>query len=69
MPKSWKPVVQTDATGKWYSNALRFRTEKEAYDNACDLMMRWSSVKDVAAHESDDEPTHDYTNHRLEYLG
>ena len=30
-PASWAPEVQTDSTGKWYGNALRFATESEAY--------------------------------------
>jgi hypothetical protein len=27
---SFKPEVQTDSTGKWYGNALRFGTREEA---------------------------------------
>ena len=51
---SWKPEVQTDSTGKWYSNALRFRTREEAEANARDLMMRWFAVLETRATESDD---------------
>lgn len=31
---SFKPMVQTDSTGKWYGNALAFATEAEALANA-----------------------------------
>jgi hypothetical protein len=58
MSKSWKPAVKTAGSVNWGYNALRFATEKEAYDWACDLAFRWSAVEDVAAHESDDAPTH-----------
>lgn len=51
---SWKPEVQTDNTGKWYGNALRFATEAEAKANAEDLMLRWMAVREIRATESDD---------------
>jgi hypothetical protein len=56
MSKSWKPVVQADNTGKWYDNALRFRTKEEALQSATDLAMRWMAVREYDAHESEDEP-------------
>jgi len=37
---SFKPEVQTDATGQWYGNALRFATRAEAEAQVTDLMMR-----------------------------
>lgn len=52
--KSWKPVVKTDDTGKWYDNALRFATHKEALTSAGDLAMRWVLVWDWDAHLSED---------------
>jgi hypothetical protein len=42
---SFKPVVQTDDSGKWYDNALRFATKEEALANACDLTARWMLVR------------------------
>jgi hypothetical protein len=51
---SWKPEVQTDSTGQWYGNALRFATKLEAMANVANLSMRWFAVKDTRAVESDD---------------
>lgn len=56
--KSWKPVVQTDNTGKWYSNSLRFATQEEALSSASDLASRWMMVREFSAHESADPVTH-----------
>jgi hypothetical protein len=39
-PSSYAPQVQTDSSGKWYGNALRFATEQEAQANVNDLFMR-----------------------------
>lgn len=52
--KSWKPVVQTDDSGKWYDNAVRFATKDEALQSARDLSNRWMLVNSFDAHESDD---------------
>lgn len=62
---SWKPEVQTDNTGAWYGNALRFATEKEAADNARDLSMRWFAVKEHRAAESADPVSHSYVDGKL----
>jgi hypothetical protein len=62
---SWKPEVQTDETGKWYGNALRFATEKEARDSAEDLMMRWFAVHSTRATECSDPVNYDYTTREL----
>lgn len=51
---SWKPEVQTDNTGAWYGNGLRFATEQEAYDNARALADRWFAVRAFRAAPSDD---------------
>ena len=68
-PNSWKPVVQTDMSGKWYDNALRFRTRAEALASAKDLMGRWMLVLACDAHPSDDMPNYRYTEDgRLEEL-
>lgn len=59
MPKSWRPEVTADSSGKWSSNALRFRTELEAYQSANDLAQRWTLVRDWRAAPSDDEPNYE----------
>lgn len=65
MPKSYKPQVQTDNTGKWYDNALRFATRDEALDNARDLMGRWMLVVGYGAAPSEDPVNYAYVNHKL----
>lgn len=55
-PRSWKVGVKTVEGGEWGYNALRFRTMAEAVAYAQDLAGRWTAVKEVAAHPSDDEP-------------
>jgi hypothetical protein len=62
MVMSYKPEVQTDGSGKWYGNALRFATREEAEDNARDLMMRWLLVRDYRATESDDPINYAWRN-------
>ena len=52
---SYKPEVIADSSGKWYGNALRFATEREALDNARDLMARWLLVLDCRAAPSADQ--------------
>jgi len=52
---SWKPEVKVIGDDKWYDNALRFTTEKEAKASARDLNMRWSAVAETRATESTDE--------------
>lgn len=64
-PRSWKPEVQTDASGNWYDNALRFATEAEAKANADNLMMRWILVHKTRASPSEDEPNYKWENGRL----
>lgn len=66
--KSWKPEVQTDASGNWYGNALRFQTKEEAELQVRDLMMRWMSVRDTRVVESDDPANYRYVNHDLQRI-
>ena len=66
---SYRPEVQTDSTGEWYSNALRFETEAEAFRSAEDLAMRWTLVHDYRAAESSDPVTHRIIDDRLERIG
>jgi len=63
---SFKPEVQTDDSGKWYGNGLRFATEQEAVDNARDLMGRWLAVRDYRASESPDPVNYRWTPTGLE---
>ena len=62
---SWKPEVQTDDSGKWYGNALRFETKEEAEANVRDLSMRWFAMRETRAVESDDPPNYRYVDHAL----
>jgi hypothetical protein len=59
-PASWRPEVNTagDPEGVFTSNALRFRTEAEAFTWAGDLALRWTAVADFRAAPSTDAPTH-----------
>ena len=66
---SWAPEVQTDDSGKWYRNALRFATKEEAEQNAHDLMLRWFLVHHTRASESDDPPNYTYHNRQLRHIG
>lgn len=68
---SYKPEVQTDNTGKWYGNALRFATYQEAYENARDLSLQWFAVRDYRATESLDPANYRYNleTRKLERLG
>ena len=63
--RSWAPEVQTDATGKWYGNALRFPTKEEAEDNVADLYMRWMLVKATRVVESSDVPNYNWRDGAL----
>jgi hypothetical protein len=66
MPRSYKPEVQTDDSGNWYGNALRFATHLEAEQNAFDLMWRWTAVRDIRVSESDEPVNYRYVDHKLE---
>lgn len=65
---SYKPEVQTDSTGKWYGNALRFATREEAEANAKDLAARWFAVLAWRVSESTDPVAHAWINHKLHML-
>ena len=51
---SFKPQVQTDNSGTWYDNALRFATREEADASAQDLMSRWMLVREIRSTESEE---------------
>jgi hypothetical protein len=57
---SFKSMVSTDNSGKFYGNALAFATHEEALANARDLAGRWTLVLDFKAVESDKPVTHTY---------
>lgn len=63
---SWKPEVFVE--GKWSQNGLVFETEKEAKENAVDLMNRWFLVVDARAVESDKEVNYTYHNRELKMV-
>jgi hypothetical protein len=63
---SFKPEVQTDGTGKWYGNMLRFGTRAEAEAQVRDLMMRWFAVRDTRVVECDEPVNYRYVDGRLE---
>lgn len=62
---SWKPEVQTDSTGNWYGNSLRFATVAEARANVRDLADRWFAVRETRVTESDDPVCHTYIDGKL----
>jgi hypothetical protein len=64
--RSWRPEVQTDSTGKWYGNGLRFATREEAEANALDLSLRWFAVREWRAVEDDNPVNYRYVDHKLE---
>ena len=66
MFNSWKPVVQTDDTGRWYDNALRFPTQQEAQASARDLSHRWLLVKAHSAMPDEAQPNYTYLEGRLQ---
>jgi hypothetical protein len=66
---SFKPEVQTDNTGNWYGNALRFGTREEAEAQVRDRMMRWFAVKETRVVECDDPVNYRYVDGRLEQVG
>ena len=59
---SYAPEVQTDFTGKWYGNGVRFETQAEAEAWVFDRSMRWSSVRDTRVVKSDDEANYRLVN-------
>jgi hypothetical protein len=62
---SWKPEVQTDSTGKWYGNALRFATKEEAEAQVSDLYSRWTAVRVTRVVESDDPINYTWDGSKL----
>lgn len=65
MTMSWKMEVQTDSTGKWYTNALVFATAQEAENYAVDLAFRWTLVREWRTSEVTDEVNYSFINGEL----
>jgi len=68
MTKSYAPEVIADSTGKWCGNGLRFATKEEAEQNVLDLMMRWTSVREMRVVESDDPVNYSYHDRQLRHI-
>ena len=62
---SFKPEVQTDSSGCWYGNALRFETREEALANVLDLFGRWALVRGTRVVESDEPVNYRYVDGEL----
>jgi hypothetical protein len=54
--QSWAVEVQTDSTGKWYGNAVRYPNKDDAERAAADLASRWTLVHAHRAAPSLDVP-------------
>ena len=55
-PKSWKPEVIADSSGKWCPNGLAFAKKEDAEAWVSDLEMRWTAVRETRVVPSDEEP-------------
>jgi hypothetical protein len=66
--KSWKPEVQTDSSGKWYGNALRFATKEEAEANVAALKWNWTLVLDTRVVECEDPVNYRWVDGKLEAI-
>jgi len=64
-PRSWKPEVQADSSGKWYPNGLAFATQEEAEAYARDLSMRWLAVRETRSVASDEPVNYSYRDGKL----
>jgi hypothetical protein len=63
---AWKPEVEVSGEpDKWHRNGLTFATEKEAVDNARDLMSRWMLVVAYRAVEVDEPVNYRWTDKGL----
>jgi len=54
---SWKAEIQVAGDPKWYDNAVRFATKREAEQYAEDLYQRWTTAKNWRAAKADDPVT------------
>ena len=65
---SYKSEVQTVNDPKWYTNTLRFKTEKEAQEYGLDLFSRWTATVAHRAAPSGDAVNYTFTGGRLKSL-
>jgi len=66
---SFKSEVQTDDSGKWYSNAIRFATSEEADRYVEDLVGRWYAVRCARTVETDEPANYSYIDSKLQAMG
>lgn len=59
---SFRPEVQTDDSGEWYPNGLRFATEEEAQRYVKELATRWLLVRDRRVVPSKDPVNYELTS-------
>jgi len=55
-PKSWKPEVIADSSGKWCPNGLAFAKKEDAEAWVSDLACRWTLVRETRVVPSNEEP-------------
>jgi len=58
--------VQTDSTGKYYSNYLKFPTRNQAEAYAIDLAGRWTAVKYWRVGETSEPANYQYHDGKIE---
>jgi len=64
---SWKPEIQVAGDPKWYDNAVRFATKREAEKYAADLYNRWTTAKEWRVIEVGEPVTASWFNDRIEW--
>jgi len=52
---SWKAEIQVAGDPKWYDNAVRFATKREAEQYAEDLYQRWTTAKNWRVSKADEQ--------------
>jgi hypothetical protein len=57
--------VQTDSSGQWHSNYLRFRTDDEATAYGHDLSGRWRAVRNWRVSQIHEPANYAYANGRI----
>ena len=62
---SYVVEVQTDSTGKWYTNHLIFPIKGMADAYGSDLYTRWTAVKSFRVVESDKPANYEYENGKI----
>lgn len=65
---SFKVEVQTDTTGVWYSNSMRYDVKETAEREGANLAWRWTLVKDWRVSESEDRPNYRLVDGELQSI-